>query len=314
MAKKIAHDILDREDKSVHPLQGRGKQSKIERYKWANQNAAGIFAMVSKHDLIVDGRYQREEVSKHKIAGIARHWDWILFGALAVAKRGDGKYAVLDGGHRVRASFYRSDIVELPCMIFNVGKVQNEAKAFLGANFYKSTVKAYNKFIALITAKDPDALYAQQILGDNGYRVVPNHPVGMQFRSISVLMMSIYADRNTASECFRFFAELAAGDGEKIKADIFRGLSYLVNHFKKRGISVLEGPCRDKLASIGIVGLSSIARDARYESGKGGALIVARAFVGVINKGKRRNRLKWNCKIVNPSQKIEVSPRNRRIK
>jgi hypothetical protein len=89
------------------------KVDKVTRYGWLEADDLGDLCLLSKRDLNVDNRYQRER--KHpKVLAIARGWSWPACGVLIVAVREDGRYWVVDGGHRWAAAMERSDITHLP--------------------------------------------------------------------------------------------------------------------------------------------------------------------------------------------------------
>src|ERR1044072_8898324 len=72
---------------------------------------------IHKSQLAVDPAYQRE-ANLTKVEKIAAGWSWKALGTLQVAKRGDGKFLVFEGGHRLLASKQRVDVQELPCAIY----------------------------------------------------------------------------------------------------------------------------------------------------------------------------------------------------
>ena len=155
-------NILNKQCKALAPTFGNAAASvsKREKFSWAEPCTPGTFLMIEKDALNIDGTYQREEVSKSKVLEIARDWDWKLLGTLSVIMRKDGTFWVVDGGHRCRASFFRDDIKELPCMVFEAEDEKTEAKAFVGTNTMKSSVSAYHKHRAAVKTGEPIAVAA----------------------------------------------------------------------------------------------------------------------------------------------------------
>ena len=108
-----------------------GNITKVERYNWKMQDSPGALRMVKKGDLQVDHTYQRN-ANEMKLIAIAKDWSWIACGAIVVADR-EGVLFVVDGQHRVLAARKRSDIAELPCLVFKTHEAKQEAKGFLAA-------------------------------------------------------------------------------------------------------------------------------------------------------------------------------------
>lgn len=117
-------NMLDKRDHSFAPNpNGKGSQEKVEKYRWAKSSSPGEMMHLSKDELNLDDQYQRERVSEEAVVKIARNFDWALFGVLKVARRTDGTLWVFDGGHRLRACFYRSDIKTIPCIVFSMDDI-----------------------------------------------------------------------------------------------------------------------------------------------------------------------------------------------
>jgi hypothetical protein len=288
-------NILDKTDKSISSAFG-GKIKKRHRYDWAGESKPGIFMEIDKYDLNLDGSYQRKQHSVEKVREIARRFDWKLFGALSVVMRKDGSFWVFDGGHRTRASFYRDDINELPCMVFESSKKEEderveEAKKFLGANLLVNNVSAVEKHRAGITAKDDIDIVVNRILCEHGYRPSGSgYSAQYQFRGIGTLKQMVKEDANLAAEIFKVCADIAKGGGE-IPVNCLRGLYVLVLHMKDKE-NILSDKYIGKLKDIGMAGIEDAIRNEKYLAGKGGATVEAKAIIGLLNKGERR-KLKW---------------------
>ena len=107
---------------------------KVSRYNWTMRNVPGQFLMIPKTDLEVDAAYQRNRINQRRVDALTRTWDWIACGCLVVALRDDNKWFVVDGQHRKLAADQRSDIQELPCLVFETGTRREEAVSFLAIN------------------------------------------------------------------------------------------------------------------------------------------------------------------------------------
>lgn len=283
-------NILAKIDKSMAPTPSAGAMPKREKYAWATESDPGEFMMVPKTDLNIDGTYQRGEVSKAKVLDIAKKWDWKLFGALSVVMREDGTLWVYDGGHRTRAAFYRDDITDLPCMVFEVKTRTDEAKAFVGANTMKSNVSAFHVYRASVKAKEPVALATQAILQKFGYEVTQDGKRSFGFSAISTLKRLVEEDASLAERVFYVCTEIAIA-GEQTPASILQGLFILAKKLEGK-VDILAHVHKEKLVKCGIAGIEAAIRREKHIVGKGGQIVEAKAILDLINHGKRR-KIHW---------------------
>jgi hypothetical protein len=257
---------------------------KEQKYSWATDSEMGTYRLIHKRNLNIDGRYQREAVSKSKVVTIARDWDWRLFGALSVIERSDGTLWVYDGGHRCRAAFQRSDIHELPCVVFKAAKLEDEAKAFIGANTLKNAVSSLQMHRAAVMAGEPVATLAQRIVDESGYMI--DSWVGTwRFCAIGTLVSHLRENPAIGEAAFRAACEIAR-DGENFSGDILKAI-YTCQ--KKLGdkANITKGEHLAKMRDATIKGIEAIIRRERHIVGKGGQVVAARALLDMLNKGKR---------------------------
>lgn len=287
------HNILDRTDRSLSPiptLNGKVREAIPKRTKndWSQGGKPGRFMLVHKDCLNIDGRYQRDQVSEKKVREIARKWDWVLLGVILVVKRDDETYWVFDGGHRTRAAFYRDDIGVLPCMVYSVADLSDEAKAFLGKNLMITNVDAVDKYKAAVVAEDETANRAASLLAEFGLEVHQNARNSSQIKCIGTLLTIIDRDEELTKRCLAFCIDRA--EGAPVSSSVLRGLFALCQRFEKR-VSIL-GKYGDRLARHSQREMDVRIRQMRAECGKGGEKIEALALMSLINKGCR-NKLEW---------------------
>ena len=138
------------------------KVDKIERYGWTYRDEPGELKYINKNLLEIDESYQRTH-NREKARSMASAWSWVACGTIIVGYR-CGVYFVIDGQHRVIASRFRSDIIELPCIVFKTEDREEEASGFLNANTLRKPVRIIDKYKALLVAKDDLALYIKDVL------------------------------------------------------------------------------------------------------------------------------------------------------
>lgn len=262
-----------------------GYVSKEERYGWSTPGPMGKFKHINKRLLDIDTRYQRREVSSAKTLKIAREFDWKLFGTLAVVQRPNGSYYVYDGGHRLRASLKRSDIEEVPCLVFFVDDVVVEAEVYERGNQDVTYLSAVDKYNSALFRGDPNAVRANQIIGKHGYRVAKSNEA-YGFQAIKILRDMIQKDDELAEKCFDLSVALAE-NGEQIPSSILRALFYLSNAVDG---DIFSGKWRKKISQYSISSISHAIRQEKHIMGMGGARIEAKAILDLLNK-KAKHRL-----------------------
>lgn len=277
-------NILIKEDRSTPPAFGTPVSSR-EKWSWASDSEEGVFQLVSKYDLNIDGTYQRDLVSEDKVRAIARNWDWRLFSALSVIVRRDGSYWVYDGGHRARASFLRDDVDLLPCLVFECESIEEEAKAFVGANTMSSAVSAYHKYRGALRAKEPQALAVCGVLEKYGYKAAKASSGGYLFSALGTLQKLLLEDFSLAEQVFALCAEFAQGD--QIPGDVLIGVFTCAKKLAGK-VDIMKGTLYEKLKSAGVEGIHVAIRRERHICGKGGAKVSAKAVLDILNKGKKR--------------------------
>lgn len=281
-------NILNKKCNALAPTFGNAKASipKREKFSWAQPCSPGDFKLIPKVDLNIDGSYQREEVSKEKVADIARDWDWKLFGTLSVVVRPDGSHWVYDGGHRCRASFLRDDITVLPCMVFRADDEKTEAKAFIGTNTMKSVVSAYHKHRASVKTGEPIALACQAIVEKYGYSVSQGNAKKFSFKAINTLQSLVKEDSALAEKSFGLCASICSG-GEVISGEVLEGI-FRCQKKAWGKLDVFDAQNSEKLRRESQAGIEIAIRREKHIMGKGGSAVNAKAILDILNKGKHR--------------------------
>lgn len=125
-------------------------------------------AWIDIDKLHVDERYQRvadSDNSKSSVVRIANRFRWELLLTLAVCPRRDmpGHFNVLDGQHRLLGAHRRGDIPKVPCAIYKIATMEEEAQIFAALNRDRIAMTPLAMHHALIAAKDPAALRIKDV-------------------------------------------------------------------------------------------------------------------------------------------------------
>ena len=253
--------------------------NKVKRYKWSLKDGPGLFEWINKNDLLIDHTYQRRAMSS-KVLNIAREWSWIACGCLLVARRHSN--SVMDGQYRTLAARKRSDITELPCMVFEVETIQNEAQGFLDANTHRKPVSALDKYRALLTAGDETAAFIDELVTKIGRTVGDSekNSVGC----VALLMKCATTDREKLIAIWPLINKIAGT--QKIHSRLIDGMIELERRMSN-GQSLSDTRWRSRIVNIGADELIMSAGKAAAYFEKGGARVFASGMLQRINHGLR---------------------------
>ena len=124
--------------------------------------------------LFVDPVYQRAilDSGKANIRRMIEGFSWLLFGTLVVARRGDARFAIIDGQHRATAAALHGGISEVPCLVLR-GGIEAEARAFSAINGNVTRIHALQSFRASVAAGEPAARALVALCSASGVTIAP---------------------------------------------------------------------------------------------------------------------------------------------
>ena len=253
---------------------------KIARYGWIVKDEPGEMLFINKKSIHIDPDYQRDAIAS-KVLEMASGWSWIACGVISVGKR-DGKYWAIDGQHRVLAAMKRSDIKDLPCIVFQTKGQRGEARGFFMANNLRKAMKSVDKYRALIVAGDENALYVQGVLNGLGLCVNGAGTLAVnELKCIALVLHLAEIDKREFEKTISFAAELCKGK-MGIQDRLLSGLSFLNTHC---GDGLDDRRLSSRLMEAGPGRLLEGAAKACAYFSKGGSAVYAQGLLDTINKG-----------------------------
>ena len=260
---------------------------KVTRYNLTVRNAPGEFLMIPKTELEVDSAYQRNRINQRRVDNLTRTWDWIACGCLVVALRDDNKWFVMDGQHRKLAADQRSDIHELPCLVFETTGRREEALGFLAINQCRMSVGSLDRYRAALLAGDKTAFAVEAMLHSTGHRAGET-PSARTVSCVQCLYNLAQEDRTRFERLWPLLAELHPDS--PMTDFVIKGLWTVDKWLGER--SVTEPPYREKLLVIGGKGLNHEIRREMAVIGQGGSRVCACAIAKYLNKQRMPAHLK----------------------
>lgn len=259
----------------------KAKMTKIARYGWVVRDSPGEPRYIDKHELNVDHAYQREKVIIKKVQQIQSSWSWVGCGMILVALRKDGSYWVMDGQHRVLAARNRSDIDELPCLVFTVESKNDEAAGFLVANTQRKPVTAIAKYKAMVLTKDATAMAVDDVLDRLGIEVAETAVSVHQIKCVTKCLKVAADSKETLYLCLRAYMRL--GTAPSINSRMLDGLAWL----HKRYQLLSDTRFVERFASQDIEELHLAIRRYAVAEGSTSAKVCGAAILTCLNKGLR---------------------------
>jgi hypothetical protein len=258
------------------------KVDKIKKYNWKISDRPGEFHWIDKDDLSVDFIYQRDKLNNNRISEFASNWCWAKCGALSVAIRNNEWY-VIDGQHRKLAADKRSDIQKLPCLIFELDGVSEEARAFVNINSSKTAIQSFDRFKAMIVGKDETAIGLNKLFESTGHRASK----GSDIKDVCCLMLAwrLYGKyKDLFTDVWLLAAEI--NQECQIRDHVLRSLYYTEVAARKIKLSIVNGPVRSFLIKMGGLSLGAMIKKEVNIVGLGGARVESNALIKAINKQK----------------------------
>jgi hypothetical protein len=258
---------------------------KVARYKWSMVDSPGTFEMIPKDELEVDLDYQREGTAQ-KIRNITAEWSWLACGVLLVARRPDGRKFVYDGGHRTHAARNRSDIRELPCLVFDTEDIAEEAMGFLRANTFRKPVNAVDKFRAQLMTGDPTALLVDRLIREHGLRVKHQSNAAKTVACLGRLMGIAKGQPEVLIQVWPLLVELT--QDAAMHERVLESIVYVQSKLMAKGESLMFRPWITRVRKLGREGVLEAANKAAAYYAHGGTAIWGKGLVQAINRGAVR--------------------------
>lgn len=253
---------------------------KIARYKWTVVDKPGRLLMVDKNRLNIETEYQRQAFQS-KVYEFSNSWSWLACGVIVVGSR-DGEYWVIDGQHRVLAAKRRSDIISLPCIVFQTESVAQEAVGFLAANSRRKPVSALAKHKAMVVANDPIALHIESVVKKLGVVLTESGNMHRGMRCISWCFRKATEDRNAFDLVMEVGTTLCFDKNIQVQEKLLDGLWYI---HKFCGDGLHDKKLVKRMYEKGATVLIDSITRAQAFFVRGGSRIFAEGILTQINKG-----------------------------
>jgi hypothetical protein len=263
-----------------------GGISKITRYKWTTTGERAEFQYIDKRLIEVDETYQRPQ-SRGKARDIASNWSWAAFGALSVNQRhvnGQIKFFVLDGQHRAMAAMLRPDVTEVPCLIFQLQDVREEADAFWNINKNRRMLRSMEIYNADLVRESPSAQAVNVLIQKAGRHAAKNSSA-TTISCVGILRDLWEADKDRLEKLWPLVCEFTKQ--RPLHKDMISGIFNLEGHMNKEDYSLLEPSLSKRLMKIGYDEIMRSILETGSFMGTRSARTCAIGILRALNRGMR---------------------------
>lgn len=261
------------------------KIDKVARYGWEPAKGHGELRSLDKRLLNVDRENYQRTRNEKKVLDVARAFSWIAFGALTVAEREDGSLWIVDGQHRHEGAMKRNDVTMVPCVVYRVEALKEEAQGFLDINVGRKPLTTADTHKARVATGDPDSLLLEEIATRHGYRVGAGHQPD-SLRCVGVCTSYLKRRRMAFLDAFPVAAEICRG--RPLDERVISALTYLQD---QTGF-LDQAVWRRAILAMGFQKIRDATDRAAAFYAKGGERVWATGLVEALNHGRRSNRLR----------------------
>jgi hypothetical protein len=222
--------------------------------------------------LFYDKLYQRPLVQT-MINRIYKDFDPRLLATIIVSEREDGRYAILDGNHRVAAA-KKAGLTSISCVVHKNLTVEQEAKMFSDLNQVRKKVPLWEIHKARILYGAPDSLFIDRIFKECNLEVVAGSKgqKGKTKTGVISALEPVYSLHGAVrlgviseiefKEVISFVAELCASANSPVDREILKGVCYLARRgFFKRYLDL-----KSRLFKRGLDKIHTYIRSAQIDS------------------------------------------------
>jgi len=217
---------------------------------------------------------------------LVRHWTWVGCGTLTVALRPDLVWVVMAGQHRLAAAMRMDWVDLLPCLVFELDSLTEEALGFL-ASSDAHAVATVDKFKAMVLAGERHALVVQDMVSSIG-RNVSGAAGATTLACIGQILSCVRTDEAAIKRIWPVLGELCSG--QVISGEIIKALFFLETH-QSPGVSLSQPRWRQKIISTGLSKLVERMQASATHYGNRHARALSEGCGLLLNHGARTHKL-----------------------
>lgn len=268
---------------------------------------------VPVREIFADPAYQRP-LREDWLARLTAAWDRRRAGVVSLSMRGDGRFACIDGWHRITACrAVEGEGATLPAVIYFDLDVATEAALFTAFNRDRAKPKQGDEFRAALAAGEPAETEINSIVQSVGLQVSLTGAPGARTVQAINAMRRVYDTHG--SQMLRDVLQIlrsSMGDGEgAIQSSVIAGLSaflarYSLTADRDRLLNVLAQTSNPRLMSIADSHRAT-------KPGMSRATAIGLAILTLYNTGLRSKQLPpWAERVFSDEARAAAAERGRK--
>ena len=249
----------------------------------------GRFMRVPKELCFLNTKYQREP-AQGKVARIAKHFNWAIFGVIVGVMDDSGRIAIVDGGHRWKAAMLLDDVTTLPVRVFEGYDATEQARLFIAANRARTQMAPVQLFKAMLAACDTKAVSIETVLRRYGITVPANAcPAKKDICTCPVSLLDWKIDDLEA--VVSFVTHAWPEDDNRMRVEVLKGVRFFLFVIRKHGKDLGDADIIRKFRNSSLVGLRQEALGLCSFGGATRDRAMCMALVNHYNQKRRGGRL-----------------------
>lgn len=182
------------------------------------------------------------------------------------------------------AAMRRSDVTELPCLVFEIEDIRDEAQGFLNLNTNRKSMTSVDRLRAAVVAGHEHAIQFDALCKRLGLTLTPNGQAKGQMKSADWGMRRMKEDPATTTIVMELASGISATDQVSVQERLLEGLWHI---HKNCEVDLIDARLRQRIKLRGAKSLIDAANNAAAYYSRGGGRVWASGMMNSINKGLR---------------------------
>jgi hypothetical protein len=268
-------------------LNNRTRSRKLSELPPRVAEQVGENMLLNVDNLKIDHTYQRPADPYH-IASMAANFDLKRLFRIAVNKRPDGSYFVIDGQQRVSAIKLLGGDYLIDCVVYNLATVEEESALYYHLNWDRKNPSSFDRWRARLALGDPDIIRIQKELDYADLRLAKSGEALRTIKAVGILQTWAERDIEALSVAIMILGKLTYM--VPIDSEVVGGLCVVENHLREHHASLTRARSAKEtwanyLVSKGYTLLNEASN--RYQGeraglGGGGSSVSKKAAKGIL--------------------------------
>lgn len=283
----MTKDILADAVRIGASLTNRTRSRKLPQLPPRVASQVGENVLLNVDELNIDHTYQRPADPYH-IAAMAANFDLKRLFRIAVNRRPNGKYYIVDGQQRTGAIKLLGGDYMIDCVVYHLATIEEEAALYYYLNWDRKNPNSFDRWRARLALGDPDIMRIQRELDFAHLKLATSGDALRTIKAVGALQSWVDKDIESLSVVIMILGKMTYLS--PIGSEVFSGLCTVESHLREHSNSLTRARSgRETWANYLITRGYTLLNEAsnRYQGeraglGGGGSTIGKKAAKGII--------------------------------